>query len=86
EFGDVLFTLANLARKLDLDAELCLMQSNRKFATRFKGMETLAQDRDTTLAKMTLDEMELLYQGVKENISATTHTTNQPTRTNNHGK
>jgi len=68
EFGDVLFTLANLARKLDLDAELCLMQSNRKFASRFKGMETLAQDRDTTLAEMTLDEMESLYQSVKARI------------------
>jgi len=71
EFGDVLFTLANLARKLDLDAELCLMQSNRKFAARFKGMETLAQDRQITLADMSLDEMELLYQAVKANISAT---------------
>jgi len=70
EFGDVLFTLANLARKLDLDAELCLMQSNRKFATRFKGMETLAKDRDISLENMNLDEMELLYQTVKTKISA----------------
>jgi len=70
EFGDVLFTLANLARKLDLDAELCLMQSNRKFATRFKGMETLAQDRQISLEDMSLDEMELLYQAVKAKISA----------------
>jgi len=65
EFGDVLFTLANLARKLDIDAELCLMQSNHKFASRFKGMELLAEDRGACLAEMSLDAMESLYQDVK---------------------
>jgi len=61
EFGDVLFTLANLARKLDLDAELCLMQTNRKFADRFRTMEHLANARGLSLARMDLDAMEELY-------------------------
>jgi len=68
EFGDVLFTLANLARKLDLDAELCLMQSNRKFASRFRGMEKLADERGDALANMDLDAMETLYEEVKEHL------------------
>lgn len=70
EFGDVLFTLANLARKLDLDAELCLMQTNRKFASRFRGMEKTALDRGDSLADMDLDTMESLYQEVKEQMSS----------------
>jgi len=65
EFGDVLFTLANLARKLDLDAELCLMRSNRKFARRFRGMEDAAAEHSTPMDQMDLDVQETLYQAVK---------------------
>ncbi len=65
EFGDVLFTLANLARKLDLDAELCLMHSNRKFGNRFRLMEALAEDRQTQLNDMNLDSLESLYHEAK---------------------
>ncbi|TLS67820.1 nucleoside triphosphate pyrophosphohydrolase [Mariprofundus erugo] len=66
EFGDVLFTLANLARKLDLDAELCLMKTSRKFARRFRGMEHEAQIHATSLEQLSLDEQEALYQDVKK--------------------
>jgi MazG family protein len=65
EFGDVLFTLTNLARKLDLDAELCLMHSNGKFGNRFRLMESLAVDRQTSLNDMDLDALETLYQEAK---------------------
>ena len=65
EFGDVLFTLANLARKLDLDAELCLMHSNRKFGNRFRLMEALAKDRQIQLNDMNLDSLESLYHEAK---------------------
>ena len=65
EFGDVLFTLANLARKLDLDAELSLMRSNRKFGNRFRLMETLASERKTPLNEMNLEAMENLYHEAK---------------------
>jgi len=66
EFGDILFTLANLARKMDLDAELCLMHTNRKFASRFKQMEKLAQQADLSLAAMDIDALEGLYEKAKE--------------------
>jgi len=65
EFGDVLFTLANLARKLDLDAELCLMRTNRKFARRFRGMEDAAAVHSTPMDQMDLAAQEALYQIVK---------------------
>lgn len=65
EFGDVLFTLTNLARKLDLDAELCLMHSNRKFGNRFRLMEALATERQTPLSDMDIDSLENLYHEAK---------------------
>jgi len=66
EFGDILFTLANLARKMDLDAELCLMRTNRKFAHRFRNMEELALRADQSLSDMDIDALELLYQKAKQ--------------------
>jgi len=68
EFGDVLFTLTNLARKLDVDAELCLMQSNRKFDARFRRMEDLAQTQSLDLKQLKLDALEALYQQAKQEI------------------
>ncbi|MDQ6974192.1 MAG: nucleoside triphosphate pyrophosphohydrolase [Mariprofundaceae bacterium] len=72
EFGDVLFTLTNLARKLDIDAELCLMQSNRKFDRRFRRMESIASDQSLDLKSFKLDALELLYQQAKQEIMAST--------------
>jgi len=66
EFGDILFTLANLARKMDLDAELCLMRTNRKFAQRFRCMEDLAIHAGQSLAEMDIDALEVLYKQAKE--------------------
>ncbi|MDX8405135.1 MAG: nucleoside triphosphate pyrophosphohydrolase [Mariprofundus sp.] len=76
EFGDVLFTMANLARKLNLDAELCLMSTNSKFARRFRGMEQAASAQDASLEQMDLDTQEALYQTVKA----------QQARENRHGQ
>ncbi|MDX8397656.1 MAG: nucleoside triphosphate pyrophosphohydrolase [Mariprofundaceae bacterium] len=65
EFGDVLFTLVNLARKLGLDAELCLMSTNRKFAERFRLMESNAQQQQQKLEQLDTDSLEQLYQNAK---------------------
>jgi len=66
EFGDLLFTLTNLARKLDLDAELCLMQSNRKFSKRFRAMEQIAATEQIEMNSLSADELERLYLRAKE--------------------
>jgi len=66
EFGDILFTLANLARKMDLDAELCLMRTNRKFAHRFRCMEDQATESDQLLSDMNIDALETLYINAKD--------------------
>ncbi|MGH7155636.1 MAG: MazG nucleotide pyrophosphohydrolase domain-containing protein, partial [Acetobacteraceae bacterium] len=65
EVGDLLFVVANLARKLSLDPEECLRAANRKFTNRFGAMERRAADQGKTLPDMSLDEMEAEWQAVK---------------------
>jgi ATP diphosphatase len=65
EVGDLLFVLANLARKLDLDAEACLRHANRKFARRFAAIETRLADEGRTPSDATLAEMEAGWQEAK---------------------
>ncbi len=67
ELGDLLFVLANLARKLDLDPETCLRQANLKFCNRFNKMEQISEIIGKTLAEMSLEDMEKLWQKVKHN-------------------
>lgn len=71
EFGDLLFTLANLARKLGLDAELCLMRSNRKFDARFRAMERLAEEQGMNMADAGIEALEGLYARAKAQIKDT---------------
>ena len=65
EVGDLLFAAANLARKLDVDAEAALRSANAKFERRFRGMERLAAQRGEIFADLKLDAQEALWQEVK---------------------
>jgi nucleoside triphosphate diphosphatase len=65
EVGDLLFVLANLARKLKLDPEACLRHANEKFARRFNAIEQHAEHGGRSLTEMTLEDMEALWQMVK---------------------
>jgi ATP diphosphatase len=65
ELGDMLFVMANLARKLDLDAESCLRGANDKFARRFAGVERMLAAQGRAPADATLEEMEACWQAVK---------------------
>jgi nucleoside triphosphate diphosphatase len=67
EVGDLLFVLANLARKLNLDPEACLRHANQKFARRFQAMEQRAEVAGNTLTDMSLEEMEASWQFIKGN-------------------
>jgi MazG family protein len=58
ELGDLLFTAANLARKLKVDPELALRDANAKFRARFAGMEQTAQ---RPLAQHSPEELEALW-------------------------
>jgi nucleoside triphosphate diphosphatase len=65
EIGDLLFAAANLARKLDVDAEAALRAANAKFERRFRAMESLAAQRGQVFAKLDLAAQESLWQAVK---------------------
>jgi ATP diphosphatase len=65
EIGDLLFTLANLARKLDVDPEAALAGTNRKFRTRFAAVEQGLADKGKTAAEATLEEMDELWEAAK---------------------
>src|SRR5579859_1697204 len=65
EVGDLLFAAANLARKLDVDAEAALRAANVKFERRFRGMERLAAERGEDFEKLSLAAQEALWQEVK---------------------
>ena len=71
EMGDVLFVMANLARKLGLDPEECLRRANAKFARRFEGVEHRLAEAGKSPADATLDEMEAEWQAVKRGERAT---------------
>jgi uncharacterized protein YabN with tetrapyrrole methylase and pyrophosphatase domain len=66
EVGDLLFAAANLARKLEVDAEAALRAANAKFERRFRGMETLAALRGERFADLDLAAQERLWQAVKQ--------------------
>jgi len=66
ELGDMLFVLANLARKLGLDGETCLRHANEKFTRRFNAVEDRVAAEGKTLSESTLDEMEAHWQAVKK--------------------
>jgi MazG family protein len=65
EIGDLLFAAANLARKLDVDAEAALRAANAKFERRFRGMEALAAQDGHRFAELDLASQEKLWQAVK---------------------
>ena len=67
EVGDLLFVLANLARKLALDPEACLRRANLKFVNRFNEMEQNFASAGKSLPEMSLQEMEEGWQKVKHN-------------------
>mgnify|MGYP000073676800 CR=1 FL=1 len=65
ELGDVLFALVNLARWLRVDAEEALRETNRRFRERFLKMEEQALAQGRPLERMSLDELEQLWQEAK---------------------
>jgi len=65
ELGDVLFTIANLARHLSVDSETVLKNAAYKFATRFEKIEKLAKRQRRKLSDFSADELEKLWKRVK---------------------
>ena len=65
ELGDVLFSLVNYARFLQVDPDRALERTNKKFIQRFTDMEAAAMAQGRDLQNMTLDEMDALWVQMK---------------------
>jgi MazG family protein len=65
EIGDLLFTIANIARKTGVNAEEALQSTNRKFMSRFESMESAVHGRGQNLDQLTLEEMDALWDEAK---------------------
>jgi nucleoside triphosphate diphosphatase len=70
EIGDLLFSVANLARHLEIDPEAALAQANLKFQRRFAAIETGLAQRGRDLAEASLAEMDELWNEAKRAESA----------------
>lgn len=66
EFGDILFALVNVGRFLRIQPEPALNMVTEKFCRRFRAMEEMARCRGLDLSKMTLEEMDCLWEESKE--------------------
>jgi len=65
EFGDVLFSLVNYARFLNIDPETALERTNKKFKYRFELMESYANENGLDLASLSLAEKDALWNKIK---------------------
>ena len=66
EMGDLLFAIANLARKLGIDPESALRQANDKFTRRFAAVEERLHAQGRSVHEASLDDMEREWQAIKE--------------------
>jgi MazG family protein len=65
ETGDLLFTLANLARLLEIDPEAALAAANRKFRRRFQAMEKILAEQNRNFEEVSGAELEEIWKRVK---------------------
>ena len=68
EVGDVLFAAVNVARKLNVDAELALRASTRRFVERVERAEEIAGRRGERWAELGLDDQDRYYDEAKEQL------------------
>jgi tetrapyrrole methylase family protein/MazG family protein len=68
EFGDLLFTLVNIARRQGINAETSLREANRRFFRRFTYMEELCRQRGLSFDKLSFDEQNRLWEEAKRGV------------------
>ncbi len=66
EFGDVLFSMINYARFLNINPEDALERTNKKFIKRFQYLERKAKEKNKSLNDMTLAEMDVFWEEAKK--------------------
>jgi tetrapyrrole methylase family protein/MazG family protein len=68
EFGDLLFTLANIARRQDMDLESALREANQKFYRRFAHMEEICRQRGVSFGSLSFKEQNALWEEAKKAV------------------
>jgi XTP/dITP diphosphohydrolase len=68
EFGDLLFSLVNFARFVDINPENALARTNKKFINRFQAMEELISADNKTLNDMNLTAMDVYWEKAKKSV------------------
>ena len=66
EFGDLLFSLVNYARFVNINPEEALERTNKKFIKRFNYLESQSKKEGRNLAEMSLDEMDMYWEQAKQ--------------------
>lgn len=66
EFGDVLFSMINYARFLNVNPENALERTNKKFIKRFQYLEEKSKENNKSLKEMTLEEMDVFWEEAKK--------------------
>jgi XTP/dITP diphosphohydrolase len=65
ELGDLMFSLVNYARYLNIDPEAALERTNKKFISRFTAIEDAARSKGLSTASLTLEQMDEIWNQVK---------------------
>ncbi|NIM44433.1 MAG: hypothetical protein GTO54_02185 [Nitrososphaeria archaeon] len=65
EFGDLMFTLANIARRLGVDLESALRSASRRFRRRFSYIEKACQKRGISFANLSPEQQDTLWEEAK---------------------
>jgi len=66
EFGDLLFTLANIARRLGIDLETALREADQRFYCRFTYMEQVCRQRGLNFGELSFDDQNALWEEAKK--------------------
>ncbi|MEY3438974.1 MAG: hypothetical protein RL265_1559 [Bacteroidota bacterium] len=73
EFGDVLFSLVNYARFVNINPENALAKTNKKFIDRFQLMEKMIIDEEQSIQDMNLTEMDVYWEKAKKILKEKNH-------------
>ena len=65
EYGDILFTLINYSRFIDVDPEISLNSSTNKFIKRFNSLEILAKNNNKKISELSFEQLNKMWKKIK---------------------
>jgi MazG family protein len=68
EYGDLLFTLVNIARRMGIDSEAALRKANKRFRKRFTRMEEMCREKGVEFGDLSFDEQNKLWEEAKKGV------------------